>query len=149
MAIDPKTKSGEPSGGDFDFTRFFSEMKLPPMPDLEVLTTATRRNMEAFAAASRVAFEGAQALGRRNLEIMQQASAEMAEAMKSLAGVEAPQDRAARQAELLKQAYERAVANLKELGDLIQRSNTDALALINKRFTEAMDELRAMAQKAK
>jgi hypothetical protein len=38
---------------------------------------------------------------------------------------------------------------LKELSDLIQRSNQEALALLNRRFTEAMDELKAMAEKTK
>jgi phasin family protein len=137
------------SGADFDFARMFADMKFPAMVDLEALTTATRRNMEALTAANRVALEGAQAVARRHMEIMQQSMAEMSEAMRSLAGAETPQARAGRQAELVKQAYERAVANLKELSDLIQRSNQEALALLNRRFTEAMDELKAMAEKTK
>ena len=48
----------------------------------------------------------------------------------------------------MKAAYERAVANMKELSDLIQHSNAEALALINKRFAEAMDEVKTLAQKA-
>jgi phasin family protein len=143
MATEPK------SGTDFDFTRMFADMKFPAMLDLEAFTNATRRNMEAFTAANRVALEGAQAVARRHMEIMQQSMTEMSDAMRSLAGAETPQARAARQAELVKHAYERAVANLKELSDLIQRSNQEALALLNRRFTEAMDELKAMAQKTK
>ena len=38
---------------------------------------------------------------------------------------------------------------MKELRDLIQQSGTEALAVINKRFAEAMDELKALAEKAK
>ena len=133
--------------GDFDLTKFFAEMKFPAMPDMEAFTAATRRNMEAFTAANRVALEGAQAVARRNMEIMQQAMADMSEAVRSLSGAESPQARAARQAELLKQGYERAVANIKELGDMIQHANQEALGLLNRRFSEAMDELKAMAQK--
>ena len=143
MAIDPK------HGADFDFTRMFADMKFPAMLDLEAFTNATRRNMEAFTAANRIALEGAQAVARRHMEIMQQSMAEMSEAMRSLAGADTPQAKAARQAELVKQAYERAVANLKELSDLIQRSNHEALELLNRRFTESMDEIKAMAEKAK
>jgi len=138
-----------PKPGDFDFARMFADMKFPAMPDLEAFTTATRRNMEAFTAANRVALEGAQAVARRHMEIMQQSMAEMSEAMRSLAGAETPQARAARQADMVKRAYERAVANLKELSDLIQRSNHEALELLNRRFTESIDELKAMAEKAK
>jgi hypothetical protein len=38
---------------------------------------------------------------------------------------------------------------MKELSDLIQQSNAEALTLINKRFEEAMDEVKALAAKAK
>jgi len=72
----------------------------------------------------------------------------MTEAVRAFATTEAPQAKAARQAELLKQAYERAVANIQEIGDLIQRSNAEAIALLNKRFAEAMDEVKALAAKS-
>jgi phasin family protein len=142
MAIDPKFP-------DFDFRKLFAEMKFPAMPDMEAFTNAVRRNMEALTAANRIALEGAQAVARRHMEIMQQSMAEMSDAVRAMAGAEAPQAKAARQAELLKQAYERAVANIKELSDMIQRSNQEALALLSKRFTEAMDEVKSMAEKAK
>jgi phasin family protein len=48
---------------------------------------------------------------------------------------------------MLKHAYERAVANMQEMRDLIQQSNAEALALINQRFVEAMDEVKALAEK--
>jgi phasin family protein len=74
---------------------------------------------------------------------------ELTEAMKALASTDTPQAKAARQAELLKDAYQHAVAHMKELSDLIQQSNTEALALLNKRFAEAMDEVKTLAQKAR
>ena len=133
---------------DFDFTKIFAEMKLPALPNMDAFVAANRKNMETLSAANRIALEGAQAVGRRHMEIMQQSVAEVTEAMKTLSSVEAPQAKAAKQAELLKTAYERAVANMKELADLIQHANGEAVALINKRFAEAMDEVKALAQKA-
>jgi phasin family protein len=123
-------------------------MKLPALPNLDAFVAANRKNMETFSAANRVALEGAQAVARRHMEIMQQSMTEVTEAMKSLASVEAPQAKAAKQAEMLKTAYERAVANMKELSDLIQHANGEAVALINKRFVEAIDEVKALSQKA-
>ena len=132
-----------------DFTKLFADMKLPALPDTEALLNAHRRNFEAFSAANRIALEGAQAVAKRHMEIMQQTMAELTETMRSLATAEAPQAKAARQAEMLKAAYERAVANTRELGDLIQRSNGEALGLLNKRFAEAMDEVKTLMAKAK
>ncbi len=131
-----------------DFTRLFAELKIPAMPDMDAFATANRRNMETFTAANRVALEGAQAVARRHLAIMQQSMSEMTDAIRSLSTTEAPQARAARQADLLKQGYERAVGNLKEISDLIQRSNTEAINLLNRRFVEAMEELKALAEKS-
>lgn len=133
---------------DFDFTRFFGDLKLPAGFDMQALAEATRRNVEAFTAANRIALDGAQSIARRQMEIMQQAFSELTEAMRSMSANETPQQRAARQAEMMKSAYQRAMANIQEVSAMIQRSNTEALALLNKRFTEAMDELRALAQKS-
>ena len=138
----------DPQSG-MDFTKFFAEMKLPALPDMEAFLAANRKNLETLSAANRVALEGAQAVARRHMEIVQSSMTELAEAMKSLADTGAPQAKAAKQAELLKQAYQHAVAHMKELSDLIQQSNTEALELINKRFAEAMDEVKALAEKAK
>src|SRR5947209_12142182 len=118
------------------------------MPDMEAMSTAHRRNMEALSAAYRASLEGAQAVARRNAEIMQQAVAEMEQAVRAVASAEAPKDKAAKQAELLKEAYQHAVANLKELGDLIQKSSAEAMGLLNRRFAEGMDEVKAMMEKS-
>ena len=130
-----------------EFSRMFSDMKFPAMPDMDGLITAHRRNMETFSAANRVALEGAQIVARRNMEIMQQSIGELTDTMRQLTTAESPQARAARQAELLKDAYERAVANMKELADLIQRSNSEAIQLLNDRFAEAMDEVKTLVAK--
>jgi phasin family protein len=129
-----------------DFSRMMAEFRVPGL-DMEAFLSAQRRNLESLSAANRVALEGAQAVARRHMEIMQQSMAEMTEAMRALASPGAPQEKAAQQAEMLKGAYEKAVANLKEIADLIQRSNGEALGVLNRRFTEAMDEVKTMLAK--
>ncbi len=144
MAFPPKSMA------DFgEFGKMFADMKLPAMPDMEMFIAASRRNMETLTAANRVALEGAQTVARRHMEIVQQNMAELTEAVKSMSSLETPQAKAAKQAELLKLAYERAVGNMKEIGDLIQQSNAEAVQLLNGRFAEAMDEVKALADKSK
>ena len=143
-------KSGTTSAHEMDFTKFFADLKLPGLPglpDMEAFVAANRKNIETFSAANRIALEGAQAVARRQMEMVQSSMTELTEAMKALAATDVPQAKAAKQAELLKQAYQRAVAHMKELSDLIQQSNAEALALINRRFEEAMDEVKALAEK--
>ena len=149
MASGPQSRSGgAKSALEIDFTKFFSDMKFPALPDMSAFLAANRTNLETLAAANRVALEGAQAVARRHMEMMQSSMAELTEAMQALGSADAPQAKAARQAELLKHAYQHAVAHMKELSDLIQQSNAEALALLNKRFAEAMDEVKALAEKA-
>jgi len=132
-----------------EFGKLFADMKLPAVPDMEAFVSASRRNMETLTAGNRVALEGAQAVARRHMEIVQQSMSEMTEAMRAMSSVEAPQAKAAKQAEMLKHAYERAVANMKEIGDLIQHSHEEAVKLLNARFVEALDEVKALADKSK
>ena len=134
--------------GETPFSGPFGEMKMPHMPDMEGLLGAYRRNIEVFTMANRVAMEGAQAVARRNMEILQQSMAEMSEAVALLSTPDSPPQRAAKYAELVRSAYERAVSNAKELSDLIQRANGEAVEILNRRFMEAMEEMRAVMEKA-
>jgi phasin family protein len=131
-----------------DMARAFKDMRFPTMiPDSGALMAAHRRNMEALSAANRLALEGAQAVARRHMEIMQSTMSELSEHVRELAGTDTPAHKAAKQAELVKKSYERAVANIRELSDLIQKSNGEAVGLLNERFREAMDEVKALLEK--
>ena len=128
--------------------KMFSDMKFPAaLPDTGALMAAHRRNMDALSQANKLALEGAQAVARRHMEIMQHSMTELTEHVRELASSESPQAKAVRAAELLKRSYEHAVGNIRELSDLIQRSNSEALGLLDHRFREAMDEVKALIEK--
>jgi len=131
-----------------DMMRLLSEFRLPSLPDADTLAAAQRRNIEALSAANKVALEGAQAVARRHMEILQQSVSDMTQAMQSISSGATPQEKAVKQAEVLKNSYGQAVANMQELAELIQKSNAEALAVLNKRFAEAMDEIRSLMGKA-
>jgi phasin family protein len=118
------------------------------IPDSSALLAAHRRNMEVLANANRLALEGAQAVARRHMEIMQQTMTELSEHVRELATTESPQAKAARQAALVKKSYEHAVANIRDLSDLIQKSNGEALHVLSERFKEAMDEIKGLVDKS-
>ena len=134
--------------GMAEFSKMFGEMKWPMMPDMEAMMNAHRRNMETLSNANRVALEGAQTVAKRHMEIVQQTMQEMTDTIRDLSSADSPQTRAAKQAEMVKHSYERAVSHMRELADLIQRSNGEALQMLNKRFAEAMDEVKVLAEKS-
>ena len=130
-----------------DFMKMFSEFKMPAMPDMSAFAEAQRRNIEALTTANKLAMEGAQAIARRNMEIMQQTMSEMSEAVQSMASQEPAASKAAKQAEMLKAGYEKAVANMREISELIQKSNGEEMGVLNARFTAAMEEGKGLVAK--
>ena len=143
MATTPTSKPGA-----FDPAKFLTDLKLPAMPDVEAVLATHKRNIDAMTEANRVALEGAQAVAQRHMEIMQSTMTELTETLKELTTTTNPAGRAAKHAELLRQTFETSVANTRELSDLIQRSNAEALSKLNARFSEAMREVKDLFDKA-
>ncbi|WP_431303812.1 phasin family protein [Sediminicoccus sp. BL-A-41-H5] len=130
-----------------EMMRAFTSMKMPGLPDFQAFADAQKRNLEALTTANKLAMEGAQAVGRRNMEIIQQVMAEMTQAMQSLSAADgSPNAKAAHQAEMMKAAYERAVANMQEIAELIQKSNGEAVGVLNRRFAEALEEVKSLVK---
>jgi phasin family protein len=148
------TKTGNPFldqdfSDMFDMKKVMQAFQMPSM-DSNMLVEAQRKNFEAMANANRVAFEGAQAVVKRQGEIVRQSMQDASEAMKAMNGADSAEDRVAKQTEAAKKAFQNALTNMHELADMAQKSNTEALSYINKRVTESFDEMRdGMQQMAK
>ena len=134
-------KSANPFG-DIDLTKIMAEFKIPNF-DVEAMMQAQRKNFEAFVAANQLAVEGIQAVAKRQADIVRETIEELTKASRDMTSVnQAPDARMAKQAELAKSGYEKALANLRELSEMMLKSNNDAFSVINKRITEAMDEVK-------
>ena len=138
-------KSNSPFEYDFssmtDITKMFEQYKMPGI-EVEKLVDAQRKNIEAITSATRVAFEGMQAIMQRQGEILRQSMSEASAVMQDMAAAGTPEDRMAKQAEVLKKAFETALSNVKELAEMGAKSNTEAMETINKRVAESLDEVR-------
>jgi phasin family protein len=134
-------KSANPFAG-MDFTKVMSEFKLPGL-NVEAMVDAQRKNFEAIAAANQLAIEGFQAVARRQGDIVREAIETLTKAGQELANVgQTPDVRVAKQAELAKVGYEKTLSNLRELSEMMVKSNSEAFGVINKRVTEALDEVK-------
>ena len=74
---------------------------------------------------------------------------EASKAVDALAKAGSPAEVAARQAELTKSAFERALSNMRELADLVAKSNQDASNTISSRISASLDEIKDYALKLK
>ena len=139
------TKGSNPF--NFDFSQFTDVEKMMSkftMPGLAngALAEAQRKNIEALTTANKVAFEGAQALAQRQTEILRQGMEELSKAMQEMASGGSPAQALGKQAELVKESYEVGLANLRELTEMSAKSQAEAIDVLNKRFTESLDEWR-------
>ena len=132
-----------------DFSRLAQDFKMPGV-DMSALFESQRRNLDALTQANRRAVEGMQAVAKRQAEIMRQMMEEASGAMCEVMAAGSPEDKASRQAEIAKAAFQRALANMRELADMVTQSNHEAFEMINKRVAESLDELKGiMAKPAK
>ena len=128
----------------YDMTKMLGDVKIPGF-DMEAIMTAQRKNIEALNAANQAAAQGMQAVAQRQAEILSQAMGEVSSVAQQLAGAASnPQEMTTRQAELVRKAFEQALANMRELAEMVSKSNTEAFAIINKRVTESLQELKTL-----
>jgi phasin family protein len=130
---------------DVDFTKVLSEFKLPGV-DLDAVLQAQRKNIEALTAANRTAAEGLQAFARRQSEILRQNLAELQAQFSSAVTAGAPEEKLAKQTDLAKAAFEKAIADMKELAELLAKSNTEAAEIVSKRVSASFDELKTLVK---
>ena len=127
----------------FDFSKALGEVKIPGF-DAKAIADAQRKNIEALTAANQTAVQGLQAVAQRQAEILSQAMSEVSSIAQQLSSAGNPQEMTAKQAELVRKGFEQALANARELAEMISKSNTVAFAIINKRVTESLQELKTL-----
>jgi phasin family protein len=131
-----------------DITKMFSDLSVPGVDWQEVMASQ-QKNITALTEANRRLIEGAQAVVQQQSQIMNKAMAELSEATQELMKEGDPQAGAQKRFDLAKSSFEKAVANMQELAELAGHSNSEAMAIINKRAAEAFEEIRSMIQSKK
>ncbi|MFV0472829.1 MAG: phasin family protein [Pikeienuella sp.] len=127
--------------GAMDPTKLF-DMNAMKGFDQGALFDAQKTNMDAHVAAQKAAAAGYQDLFEKQVVIFQEtmkaAQAQIADLAKTDSGVDA----AKKQAELTARAFERAVANAKELAEAAHRANTEAYEIVRARVEDSVTELK-------
>jgi phasin family protein len=142
-----KQSSGNPFL-EFDVTKVLGDFKVPGV-DVDAILASQRKNIEAVTAANQLAIEGLQAVMRRQAEIVRASVEEAGTYVNQVVAAGSPEEKAAKQAELVKIAFEKSLANIKELAELVAKSNTEAADVLSKRVSESLDEVKAAIAKAK
>jgi phasin family protein len=134
----------KPTSQPIDITKMFEQFKLPGV-DISALMEARRKDIEALTEVNKIALQSSQTMAQKQVEILQKTMEELKQAMS--AGK--PMENAAKQGEVVQHAMQKAFTYMRELAELAVKAQTEALAVINKRAQENMQELTSLVQSKK
>ena len=119
--------------------RWFAPTALP----LQAMVEAQQKNFEALVEANKVAASGYQDLFERMNRIFEESMARASEQVNRAQSQDLSADAAAKNAEIMKDAFERALTDLRELTEIAQKANTDAFGVIRARAEQVVTEFKA------
>ncbi len=115
--------------------------------DMKSFMETQRRNFQAFTEAQQRALEGIQAVTQRQGELISEMVENNSAIAQEIMGEGSPEQKVAKQADLMKKAYEKSISNLKEIGEMLSESNQQAGDIINKRVSASLTEIKSAIEK--
>jgi phasin family protein len=115
------------------------------MVDFNQLFSTQRRNIEALSAANQAMVEGAQAVSRRQAEVVRDNVDTMLQASKEMMNGNSPESSMSKQADFARSFFENTLANMREMTEMVTKSSFEAFDVLNKRAAESMEEISSAA----
>ena len=137
----------DPSKMSDEFAKMAGQFNMPGF-DMDAILASQRKNIEALTAANKAAVEGVQQIAARQAEILQESLDEATKVVTELSQSSNPQDVAGKQIDLYTESFEKALVNMRELADMITESSSTSTKLVNERFNESLNEIKAAATTA-
>jgi len=126
-----------------DMSKMMGDFKLPEL-NMEAVMSSHRKNMEAVVSTNQMVLENVQAFIQRQAELTRQGFEMAMNMIQSVMQAPSPEEKVAKQAEATKAAMERCVSSLKELTDMMTRSQYQAMDAVSNRVCESIDEIQGM-----
>jgi len=128
-----------------DFSKAFAGFSMPGF-DVEAILAYQRRNIEALTQAAQLASESFQSVVNRQMEIAREALDEASALAREFMQPAAPEARVAKNAEVVKQAFEKGLAHARELTGTLAKGHAEAFDVITKRVSEGLDEIKTTSK---
>lgn len=128
------------------FKKFGEQLKVPAF-DMSKMMDHHQKNLDAMTRSWQAMAGGASEIAQKQKEIFEAAMKDMAEMAQSYKPGGNPQEVMAKQAEFAKKAMEAAIANTKDIAELVQKSSTEAFKIVQERMKESYEEIRTSVEK--
>lgn len=117
--------------------------------DFNQLFATQRRNIEALSTANQTLVEGAQAISRRQAELVRDNVEQFLKASRDMFSGGAPDANLTKQTEYVKDAVENTLNNIREVTEMVTKSSFEVFDVLNKRATESLEEISKASNTAK
>lgn len=114
--------------------------------DIDKLLASQRKTFDALSRANQLAIEGMRAAVHRQAEIAHEAIDEASKLLRDVVQPVDPHERIAKNADLLKQGFERGLGHAREVSLLLTKAATEAFDVVAQRVGEGLDEIRDAAK---
>lgn len=128
------------------FKKFGEQLKVPSF-DMTKIMEHQQKNLEAMTKSWQAVAGGASEVAQKQRSIFEAAMKDMAEMAQAYKPGGSPQEAMAKQAEFAKKAMEAAIANTRDIAELVQKSSTEAFKIVQDRMKESYEEIRATVEK--
>ena len=126
-----------------DIVKLLEQYKLPGI-DIAAIIEMRRKDIEALMTANRVALEGAQSIGQKQVAIPRSTLDQLSSLIQQATASGSMTEKTTKTGELVQQVLQRALENMRELAETAYKSQSDTYAVLTKRIQENLDEARAL-----
>ena len=128
------------------FRKMGEQLKVPSF-DMTKIMEHHQKNIEAMTRSWQAMAGGATAIANKQREIFEATIKELTEMAKDFKPTGSPQDILTKQTEFAKKAMEAAIANTRDIAELVQKSGTEAVSIIHGRMKESYEEIKSTLEK--
>jgi phasin family protein len=128
------------------FKKMGEQLKIPSF-DVTKIMEHHQKNLDAMGRSWQAMASGATAIANKQREIFESVIKDITEIAKDYKPNGSPQEIFAKQTEFGKKAMEAAIANTRDIAELVQKSGSDALKIIQERMHESYEEIRSSIEK--
>jgi phasin family protein len=126
-----------------------TESAMPtPFIDVDALMAIQRSNFDTMVQANRIFVEAAQAIAGCQSEMMRDYVEHMSQAIAELTSGAQPGDKAAREAVVAQKLFEKTAGHVRQIAELIGKTNAETIELMNGRVRSLMDDARTGSRRA-
>ncbi len=131
---------------DYDFSKIAGQFNFPVV-GVETIVETSRKNFAAMTTASTATVEAMKTIAQRQGDMVRAAMEDFSKHGSEVLAAATIEEKAAKQIDFAKKAYDVAIANTKEIADLYTKSQAEAFEALSARVAELTDEVKAAIAK--